>query len=307
MEKCFLGKVRKALFIKKGFSNIFLLGVILTSEFLLLNCSHRANVPGDTAKVQHQNEMIFIPAGEFIMGAPPEAPSFCEAPEKPAHNVYLDEFWIDKYEVTNSQYHECVKAGRCSQPHFDDGECVLLQGEKWQKGVLPGDFRGGTQPVVCVDWEQARNFCKWAGKRLPTEAQWEKSARGTDGRLYPWGNEWRNGVANFCDMSCKLRWRDETYNDGFEFTAEVGSFPFGASPYGVHDLAGNVWEWTADWYDECYYAISERANPLGAQSGEYRVIRGGSWHLDPPQLRATNRKSAAPTESFSYLGFRCAR
>lgn len=241
------------------------------------------------------------------MGASNEMPSFCEVSEKPAHLVYLKDFWIDKYEVTNYRYQQCVKVGACSPPHFDDGECVLLKGEKWQKGVLPENFRGDNQPLVCVDWEQARGFCEWLGKRLPTEAEWEKSARGTDARIFPWGDEWKNGFSNFCDISCNLKWRDASFNDGFEFTAPVGSFPLGVSPYGVHDMAGNVWEWTADWYHDRYYEQSEKVNPTGPQSGEYRVIRGGSWHLDPPQLRITNRKSASPTESFSYLGFRCAK
>ena len=193
-------------------------------------------------------EMILIPAGEFIMGSP-EGEG--DANEHPQHPVFLNAFYIDKYEVTNALYKQFMSATGHIAPLFWDDE----------------EYNHPNQPVVRVTWHDAVAYAEWAGKRLPTEAEWEKAARGTDGRIYPWGNEWDSSKCN-----------SGVSGDGYEYTAPVGSFPAGASPYGVMDMAGNVWEWCADWYDKDYYSSqSSQQNPKGPDSGTYRVLRGGSW------------------------------
>jgi formylglycine-generating enzyme required for sulfatase activity len=233
-------------------------------------------------------EMVRVPAGEFIMGSSPaqmeEGLRLCGknckrewfANEVPQHRVYLDEFFIDKYEVTNDQYNQCVSAGPCSPNQKFDG------------------FTDPQQPVVGVDWNQVDTYCKWVGKRLPTEAEWEKAARGTDGRTYPWGEGIDCSKANYSD--CK---HGKTKN--------VGSYPSGESPYGAMDMAGNVWEWVADWYDANYYQNSPNRNPTGPTSAEFRVHRGGSWYYYPFFLRASARSGGTPVTGYGYVGLRCAR
>lgn len=219
--------------------------------------------------------LVYIPAGEFLMGSTDSDPD--AAPdEKPQHTVYVDAFWIDQTEVTNDMYMQCVNAQMCSLP------------------VIPGSelINKPNQPVQGVAWTQAHDYCNWVGRRLPTEAEWEKAARGTDGRLFPWGNSpATEELANF-----------DFHSNGF---TDVSSFPAGASPYGVMDLAGNVWEWTADWYDENYYAVSPKTNPTGPESGTIRVIRGGAWNTVPRAIRVTNRHWAFPYRD-DIVGFRCA-
>jgi formylglycine-generating enzyme required for sulfatase activity len=193
--------------------------------------------------------MVYIPAGEFIMGSDEG-----DSDERPVHTVYLDAFHIDRTEVANAQYQACVEAGACDAPsnttYYDNSNYAQ-------------------HPVVHVSWDDADAYCRWAGKRLPTEAEWEKAARGTDGRRYPWGNS---------EPDCNKA----NYNDCVGLTTEVGSYPAGASLYGVLDMAGNVWEWVADWYDPGYYSQSPTRNPPGPDSGELRVLRGGSWYRSTP-------------------------
>ena len=226
-------------------------------------------------------EMVLVPAGEFIMGN-----DRGEADEKPEHKVYLDAFYIDKYETTVDQYGKCAQAGKCTKPN-EGGGC------NWGKSDR------GKHPINCVDWNQVKTYCEWAGKRLPTEAEWEKAARGTDGRKYPWGNE---------QAACDYAIFDSGNNNGCgkNSTWPVGSKPKGASPYGAMDMAGNVWEWVADWYDANYYQHSPRRNPTGPASGKACVLRGGSWGDDPEYFRSSFRLWLTPDIKNYYVGFRCA-
>ncbi len=184
--------------------------------------------------------LIPVPAGEFLMGAK-ASDSLAETDEKPQHRVYLDLFWIDRTEVTNAMYALCVQAKVCTPPH---------EFSSVTRSSYYGNAAYANYPVIKVDWGQADAYCRWAGRRLPSEAQWEKAARGPDGRTYPWGEGITPQRANY---------NRETSGD----TAPVGSYPAGAGPYGALDQAGNVWEWTADWYDATYYSKPTGNNPAG--------------------------------------------
>lgn len=229
-------------------------------------------------------EMVLIPAGEFWMGSDDG-----DADEKPRRRVYLDAFSIDKYEVTNTLYKPSMDATRYPAPSH------------WTNT----SFNSSAQPVVGVSWYEAEAYCRWAGKRLPTEAEWEKAARGTDGRKYPWGNEEPdNSKANYGQP---LSGGPAARLVGKRKTTPVGSYPSGVSTYGVHDMAGNVWEWVADWYDGNYYQRAPGRNPKGPDSGQFRVFRGGSWIDDPGSARSSNRLWSHPGDRFSHVGFRCAQ
>ncbi|MCB0167242.1 MAG: SUMF1/EgtB/PvdO family nonheme iron enzyme [Anaerolineae bacterium] len=234
------------------------------------------------------NLMILIPAGDFLMGSAASDPD-AGVDELPRHVVYLDEFWIDELEVSNYHYRQCLDAGGCSPPQLGSGL-----------------FIGDDLPVVGVNWEQAAEYCTWAGARLPTEAEWEKAARGVDGRLFPWGDEFDGALLNYCDANCVADWRDFGADDGYRYTAPVGSYPAGASPYGVLDMSGNVWEWTADWYGDDTYAQSIYKNPTGPETGLQRVIRGGSWFYPSKSLRVARRHKDIPNSAYDNIGFRCA-
>ena len=222
--------------------------------------------------------MVYVPAGEFLMGST-DADAEADSDEKPPHKVFLDAFWIDRTEVRKDQYQKCVAAGECAA-----ASC---------SGTGQGDH-----PEVCVTWQDATNYCTWAGRRLSTEAEWEKAARGTDGRKYPWGNE-------VPDCNRLNYWGRDGGCVGA--TTAVGSYQSGASPYGALDMAGNVWEWVADRYDEKYHASELAQNPTGPESGQLRVLRGGSWNSSQGSVRAAGRDYAAPVLGSGILGFRCAR
>lgn len=251
--------------------------------------------------------MVEVPAGEFLMGGDQDDPTASDD-ELPPHWVYLDTFWIDETEITAGQYRACVEAEFCAPPQtrgvryqqcVEDGVCPPLEVEG---DVAPEDIL----PVAGVTWEQATTYCTWVGARLPTEAEWEKAARGTDGRRYPWGNNFDGKRLNYCDKNCVADWRDLRTDDGYRYMAPTGSYPAGASPYGVLDMSGNVWEWTADWYDAGTYANSTYRNPAGPDTGRQRVIRGGSWSYHPKSLRITKRHRDTPTTGHENNGFRCA-
>jgi formylglycine-generating enzyme required for sulfatase activity len=203
----------------------------------------------------------------------------------PAHQVVLEGFWLDQTEVTNSQYALCDEAGVCESIQCQSGR---------------GDF-----PVACVTWEQAAVYCQWAGGKLPTEAEWEYSARGLNEGRYPWGDEFEGTFLNYCDESCTLDKRDDAFDDGYAEAAPVGSYPQGASWVGALDMAGNVWELVADWNGE--YLPGEQINPSGPLTGGRRVARGGSWHASPDHVRSTLRTHMGTDQQFNHAGFRCAR
>jgi formylglycine-generating enzyme required for sulfatase activity len=234
-------------------------------------------------------ELVYVPEGMFTMGG-----NGGEEDEKPEHVVYLDAFWIDKFEVTNEQYAQCTATGRCEVPEDT---------EYFNSSLFDN------HPVVNVTYPQAQDYCKWAGRRLPTEAEWEKAARGTDGRLYPWGDEFDSAFVNADDEIAEDEFKvDCSHNgcDGYMKTSPIGQFPKGESPYGALDMAGNVWEWTSDWYDAKYYDESPEKNPFGPSSGSQRVLRGGSWYAGEDLLRVVNRGFGFPAVQGFDLGFRCA-
>ncbi|MBN2494229.1 MAG: formylglycine-generating enzyme family protein [Deltaproteobacteria bacterium] len=271
-----------------------------TAERKIRTLKERAEKEARQTAAQAPPGMLRIPAGEFWMGCNDRIDSSCEADEKPGRKVYLDAYLIDRTEVTVEQYQRCVAAGACTGPHWDDGTCYVFTGKAWEQGRLPEGFRGRTQPVVCVDWGQASAYCGWSGNRLPTEAEWEKAARGNDGRKYPWGNQ---------DASCAYAVMNEGgLGCGRQSTWPVCSKERGKSPYGLCDMAGNVWEWVADWYKADYYSGAPSRNPEGAAGGPFRVLRGGGWSsVDAGDLRASLRDGGSPGDRICSLGFRCAR
>ena len=230
----------------------------------------------DRSKVSPNDGMsqIYIPAGEFIMGNGDDLTA-----DNPQHRVYVDSYWMDKLEITNAMYAKCFNAHVCTHP---------AQYDTYYDNWAYRDY-----PVVYVNWYQADQYCHWAGRSLPSEAQWEKAARGTDGRRYPWGNQTPNPrLANF----------------NFSLIGEpvpVFRYPLGASPYGVLNMAGNVREWIADWYDENYYQSSPYADPLGPASGTQRSLRSGSYAEDQQQISVYTRFKHLPDSAGLSRGFRC--
>lgn len=253
--------------------------------------------------------MVYVPDGEFEMGSYNEevdhALQECDAysedcqrewfeDEQPRHSVVLDGFWIDQTEVSNDMYRQCVEEGICEAPLACDA------GEPTYDDPSKSDH-----PVVCVDWEASVTYCAWAGARLPSEAEWEYAARGPDRQRYPWGDQLDGDRLNMCDSNCEFEWADMEIDDGYPFTAPVGSYQAGASWCGGLDLAGNVWEWVQDWYGE--YPSSAQVNPTGpSYFTAYRVIRGGSWVNTRIYVRSALRLYESPDGRDNTAGFRCA-
>lgn len=212
--------------------------------------------------------MVKVPAGTFFMGMN----QMKSEDNRPEHEIWLDSFLIDIYEVTNKQYRGCVAAGVCNEP---------------EDLRFFADEHFADHPVVYITWYDASDYCQWQKKRLPTEAEWEKAARGDKGNLYPWGN--------------RLYLDKLNANNQYLGTTPVGNFPAGASPYGAFDMAGNVWEWVEDWY-EAYPGSNFQSDLFGHK---YKVVRGGSWNHPAEDARSTQRDMAHPERAIRVVGFRC--
>jgi formylglycine-generating enzyme required for sulfatase activity len=241
---------------------------------------------------EHGVPMALVPAGPFEMGSYEG-----DEDEQPVHTVMLDHFYIDQFEVTNGQYAICVDAGVCD-PTTDT---TAFESSYTRKNYYGNpdylDF-----PVIYANWYEAKEYCEWRGARLPTEAEWEKAARGgLIGKNYPWGNE-----SPLCEVGAKNGAKfddDDVCND--TDTAQVGSYSHNG--YGLYDMAGNVWEWVSDFYDADYYANSPGDNPSGPENGNYPVVRGGSWDSQMDHLRVSDRRFNDPKSGALSSGFRCAR
>jgi formylglycine-generating enzyme required for sulfatase activity len=243
--------------------------------------SHQSAPAADTAP--QSKSMVHIPAGEFQMGSPVGNDSFPD--EAPQRFVYLSAFLIDRYEVTNDDYARFVQATGHRIPENAKPASTL-----WEEGKpLPGIE---DHPVVNVSWDDATAYCHWQDKRLPTEAEWEKAARGPDGRRYPWSDAWDPTRAN-----CALT---------VGGTTPVGTYPTGASPYGAQDMAGNVQEWVQDWFGADYYAYGPTRDPRGPSTGVFRMVRGGTWSYEPFFLSTTWRSYRTGDNRHAHIGFRCA-
>jgi formylglycine-generating enzyme required for sulfatase activity len=241
----------------------------------------------------NDGERALIPAGEFTMGRSAEEElAACEAYnaecrlnwfeyEEPAHTVYLEDYYIDLYEVTNARYKDCVAAGACDPPR---------QTDSYSRSSYYDNPAFGEHPVIYVNWYQAQAFCEWRGGRLPTEAEWEKAARGTDGRSYPWGEELDPSYVN--------------YDYNVADTTAVGSYESGKSPYGLYDMAGNVWEWVISLNRPYPYIPHDGRESLNEEG--IRIMRGGSWGYVGVSVSTAYRYGFEPSESNLDLGFRCA-
>lgn len=221
--------------------------------------------------------MVLIPAGEFLLGAEDGLPDV-----RPMHKTYLSSYWVEKYEVSNAQYQRCVESGVCSPP-------------KVRQAFEDSQF--AQHPVTNITWNQARSYCQWRGRRLPTEAEWEKAARGTDGRRHPWGNG---------EESINRKIKEQEMRSGGKGTFAVGSVQEDVSPYGVSDVAGNAWEWVKDWYAQDYYVLGPSRDPQGPLRGSFRVFRSGDWSQPPPEMHLSYRGWDEMTYWGPTLGFRCA-
>ncbi|MFZ5857209.1 MAG: SUMF1/EgtB/PvdO family nonheme iron enzyme [Chloroflexota bacterium] len=274
--------------------------------------------------------LVRIPAGKFRMGSNrSSAMGFCETYSRlcdnfadvgPQHVVYLDEFWIDQYEVTNAQFAQFVsttgyvtdaeRAGE-SRVWNTSENSNFVRGADWRHPQGSGDSIAGmdNHPVVQVSWNDANAYCTWAGRRLPTEAEWEKAARANTLNVFPWGSSFNCSYGNYDDET-----RIDSYVvgsagcDGYARTAPVGSFSAGQSPYGVYDMSGNVWEWVADWFNATYYSVSPENNPRGPSSGSHKILRGGSWFSEMKFLYIPYRDGEEnyPDHRDDITGFRCA-
>jgi len=253
---------------------------------------------------------VYVPAGSFNMGSTAEELAttleLCNqiladcklewwADEQPVHSVSLDGFWIDQTEVTNGQYQQCVAAQDCSPP---------FRTHSGMEAEYYGNPAFDNYPVIYITWSQADKYCHWADARLPTEAEWEYAARGPAQTMFPWGNDFNGLNLNYCDANCPVGTPDTSLGDGFREVGAVGSYEHAANWVGAFDMAGNVWEYVADWY--AAYPAEARHNPQGPDIGEYRVMRGGAWDTTPDSNRTTNRY-AYEIDGWNYaIGFRCA-
>lgn len=258
----------------------------MSEDMSIIESCPQGFVRGPESCERVPEDTVLVPEGTFLMGSDSGRDD-----EKPAHEVYVSEFFIDIYEVTVAQYKACVGAGACSEPEIT---AEIFSSYNY------GDPSRDEHPINGVTWIQAQEYCRWEGKRLPTEAEWEKAARGTDGREYPWGNE---------EPSCQYAVMDEGTGAGCgeDRTWAIGRKPFGRSPYGVHDMAGNVYEWVSDRYEEDYYMSSPERDPKGPTQGSQRVSRGGAWSSTDNFLRGIHRNPSIFDGDYGAdIGFRCA-
>jgi|SaaInlStandDraft_7_1057024.scaffolds.fasta_scaffold53763_2 formylglycine-generating enzyme len=243
------------------------------------------------ASKKNPKGMVLIPGAEFIRGTTSKVAQevclknndHCKEKwfkdEEPLHPVKLSSYYLDINEVTQEDYQR-----------------IIIKN--------PSEFKGSNLPVERVTWYEAMDYCKKVGKRLPTEAEWEWAAKGGKQGTFAWGDEAESNRANFCDRSCDKRWKEKQFEDGYSHTAPVGSFP--ANDFGVYDMAGNVYEWVLDWYDEDYYEEKPHENPKGPEKGSRKVIRGGSWINYSVGVRPSDRTDAKPSKKINFVGFRCA-
>jgi formylglycine-generating enzyme required for sulfatase activity len=239
-----------------------------------------------------QTGMVLIPEGEFTAGYSAKLAQkqclknnkVCKQKwfrdEEPRHRVFLPAFYIDQYEVSQGDFQKVMRQN-------------------------PSDFKADKNPVESVSWYEAMEYCQAVGKRMPTEAEWEKAAKGGKTTLYSWGDEFQSGKANMCDAHCSERWKESQFNDGYKTTSPVGSFP--PNDFGVFDMAGNVYEWVMDWYDEGYYTTINSKTPIGPQKGKQKVFRGGSWINYSVGVRPTDRTGGKTGKRLNFVGFRCAK
>lgn len=243
-------------------------------------------------------DRVLIPAGPFIMGTVIDNDrEWGDTDEEPVHEVVLDAYVIDRYEVTARDYAEFLNAHpHQSRQYLETGPAVTIEklGDRYRP--RPGLER---YPANRVSWYGADAYCRWQGQRLPTEAEWEKAARGTDQRTFPWGEAYPGND--------RVTFRRHFSKVGFQAMAPVDSMATGRSPYGVHHMAGNVWEWVADWYEDVYYQNSPVRNPQGPKTGTTRVLRGGNWYYKAYYMRTTYRFNERPGTFNIWQGFRCAQ
>ena len=269
--------------------NLLLTLIVIFFVLSLVSCSNN-NSP--TEPGENYDDMVLITGGKvFLMGS-----NDGDSDEQPVHEVYLDDFYMDKYEVTNTQYCQFLnekgnqEEGEVTWLDIEDDDCRI----KKQEGKYVPRSGYENHPVIEVTWYGARAYAEWAGKRLPTEAEWEYAARGgLAGQKYPWGNSIDSSMAN--------------YGENIGDTTPVGNYS--ANGYGLYDMAGNVWEWCADWFDDNYYTNSSYENPTGPSSGAFRVLRGGSWRSGADGgVRCADRSSGVYPYGSGYShGFRCVR
>ncbi len=270
--------------------------ILWKGEEKRITLAGQENISGE--RIGAPEGMVLIPAGGYLAGGDPKTgykeclkhAKSCESEwfehEGPTSWIWINDFYLDKYEVTQKEFEEVM-------------------------GKNPSKSKGDNLPVERVLWNEAQEYCIKVGRRLPTEAEWEKAAKGGKKTLYPWGNEVVSGVANFCDVNCKAYFRAEQFDDGFKATAPVGNYP--PNGYGLYDMAGNVWEWVSDWYGAGYYKDRPQRNPQGPFEGQdlfhihgmKKVLRGGSWGNNAAAMRSATR-SWAHNSRVSRRGFRCA-
>lgn len=260
----------------------FLVGLALTNVTTAVLAETRRALEAEARR--HGAPMVWVSDGAFTMGSPDG-----RAGNQPSHEVYLNAFYVDQFEVTTARYAKFLEVTGQGQQGFVP--------QLWRQVNLASD---GDRPVMGVSWKAADAYCRWAGKRLLTEAEWEKAARGSDGRRYPWGNA--EPVFTLANYGQSIS--GQAYSEGLR---PVGSYEAGKSPYGIYDMAGNVSEWVADWYDEKYYAASPKSNPQGPVQGTEKAFRGGSFLNSGPAMKAASRESTLPTDESRYVGIRCAQ